>query len=91
LYEAFEVALNSRRVSLLDQPALESQLLGLSWRGGKITHPNGEHDDWCNAAVGALLVALDQPSGAADSGDLEDDLDDDIVASETGGNSLQGW
>ena len=91
LYEAFEVALNSRRVSLLDQPLLESQLLGLSWRGGKITHPNGEHDDWCNAAVGALLVALDQPSGAADSGNLEDDLDDNIVASETGGNFLQGW
>jgi hypothetical protein len=42
--------------------------------------------------VGALLVALDQPSGAADSGDLEDDLDDDIVASEMGGgNFLQGW
>jgi hypothetical protein len=92
MYSAFEPVLNSHRAVLLDQPLLESQLLGLCWRGNKIDHPGNEHDDWCNAAVGALLVALDQPSGAAHSGDLEDDLDDDIVASEMGGgNFLQGW
>ena len=42
---------------MLDVPLLEQQLLGLVWRGGKIDHPNGEHDDWANAACGALLAA----------------------------------
>ena len=38
-------------------PVLEQQLLGLTWRGRKIDHSPGEHDDWANAAVGALLLA----------------------------------
>jgi hypothetical protein len=58
LYEAFEPRLNAREVVLLDVPILAQQLLGLIWRGGKVDHPPGEHDDWANAAVGALsLVA----------------------------------
>ncbi len=57
LYEAFEPLLNGGRVRLLDVPLLEQQLLGLGWRGGKIDHPAGEHDDWANAAVGALVMA----------------------------------
>ena len=57
LYEELEPFLNGGRVVLLDNPKLESQLLGLVWRGGKIDHQNGEHDDWANAAAGAIWLA----------------------------------
>lgn len=57
LYEALEPALNSGAVVLIDVPMLEQQLLGLVWRGGKIDHQAGEHDDYANAAAGALHVA----------------------------------
>jgi hypothetical protein len=60
LYEAFEPLLNARDVILLEVPILEQQLLGLLWRGGRIDHPAGEHDDWANAAVGALLLAKER-------------------------------
>jgi hypothetical protein len=52
LYEAFEPHLNSNKVVLPDVHTLEQQLMGLVWRGGKIDHPPGEHDDWANAAAG---------------------------------------
>jgi hypothetical protein len=58
LYEALEPALNGGRVVLLDDGPLEQQLLALVWRGGKIDHPAGEHDDWANAAAGALVQAI---------------------------------
>ena len=54
LYEALEPRLNSHRVVLLDVPTLEQQLLGLVWKGGKINHLNGEHDDFANAAAGVI-------------------------------------
>ena len=57
LYEEIEPLLNGGRIVLLDQGNLESQLLGLVWRGGKIDHPNGEHDDYANGAAGALHLA----------------------------------
>jgi hypothetical protein len=57
LYEAFEPCLNAREVRLLDVPLLEQQLLGLVWRGGKIDHLAGEHDDWANAVAGAIAAA----------------------------------
>jgi hypothetical protein len=57
LYEAFAVPLNAGEVVLVDETKLEQQLLGLIWRGGKIDHPSGEHDDYANAAVGALMLA----------------------------------
>ena len=56
LYEAFEPILNSHGVVLLDVPTLEQQLLGLMWRGGKIGHASGEHDDWANAVAGVARV-----------------------------------
>ncbi len=56
LYEGLEPALNSRGVVLLDVPTLEQQLLGLVWRGGKVDHASGEHDDFANAAAGAVYV-----------------------------------
>lgn len=54
IYSAVEPKLNSGQVVLLDHEVMESQFLGLVWRGGKIDHPPGEHDDWANAAGGAI-------------------------------------
>jgi hypothetical protein len=56
LYEAMEPLLNAGRLILPDIPILEQQLLGLVWRGGKIDHLNGEHDDWANACAGACAL-----------------------------------
>lgn len=54
LYEALEPKLNSGAVVLLDEPKMESQFFSLIWRAGKIDHPGGEHDDFSNAAAGAI-------------------------------------
>jgi hypothetical protein len=54
LYESLEPALNGGRVVLPNVPEVESQLLGLCWRGGKIDHPGGEHDDHANAVAGLV-------------------------------------
>jgi hypothetical protein len=64
-YEALEPLLNSHRVILPDVPTLEQQLLGLVWRGGKIDHPAGEHDDYAAAAAGLtwLLVGHEAQPG----------------------------
>lgn len=56
LYEAIEPELNASSVELLDVPTLEQQLLGLVWRGGRIDHPAGEHDDFANACAGVVNV-----------------------------------
>lgn len=63
LYEAFEPRLNAREAVLLDAPTLEQQLLGLVWRGGRIDHPGGEHDDYANAAAGVAHVLLSGTRG----------------------------
>jgi hypothetical protein len=69
LYEALEPRLNSRQVILLDEPKLEQQLLGLAWRGGKIDHLPGEHDDYANACAGLVHLLAEnthpelQPGG----------------------------
>jgi hypothetical protein len=54
--------LNSRKVQLLDDRRLISQLHGLerrTARGGKdsIDHAPGSHDDAANAVAGALVLA----------------------------------
>jgi hypothetical protein len=59
-------ALNAARVELLDHPKLVNQLCSLerrTARGGKdsIDHPPGSHDDLCNAALGALVLAAGKP------------------------------
>ena len=59
LYESLEPSLNAHEIILLDHAVLESQLLSLTWRAGKIDHPVGETDDFANSAAGALLLALD--------------------------------
>jgi hypothetical protein len=56
LYEDFEVILNAGEVELLDIQKLQDQFLGLVLKGSKIDHLTGEHDDWSNAAAGALTL-----------------------------------
>jgi hypothetical protein len=58
LYEAMEPRLNGSQVVLLDHAECESQLLSLVWRGNKIDHPGGEHDDYANAVAGAVELAI---------------------------------
>jgi hypothetical protein len=57
LYEAFEPVLNAGEIELLDLPKLQQQLLGLVWRGRKIDHQQGEHDDWANVVAGVVWSA----------------------------------
>jgi hypothetical protein len=57
-YEALEPRLNAGEVELLDVPELQEQLLTLVWRGGKIDHEAGGHDDYANAAAIALVLAV---------------------------------
>jgi hypothetical protein len=57
LYEQVQVLFNTESVTLVDDATLEGQFLSLIWRGGKIDHASGEHDDWSNAASGAIYLA----------------------------------
>ena len=57
LYEQLEPLLNAGELELLDVAKLQEQLLGLVWRGKKIDHLPSEHDDFANAAAGALALA----------------------------------
>lgn len=70
LYEALEPLLNGHQVVLLDVPEVEQQLLGLAWRGGKIDHQSGEHDDFANACAGVLVLTALARSAADDARDL---------------------
>ena len=56
LYEALEPAVNAAEVELLDLPKLQEQLLTLVMRGSKVDHQSGDHDDWSNAAAGAIWM-----------------------------------
>lgn len=65
IFDALEPRINGRQVIWPDVPKLETQLLGLVWRGGRIDHPAGEHDDYANAAAGVVQVlATQQQRGA---------------------------
>lgn len=57
LYEALEPRLNAGEVELLDDGKLQEQLLTLVWRGTKIDHQSGDHDDWATACAGAIWLA----------------------------------
>jgi hypothetical protein len=59
IYESIEPHFNAGKIVLLDEPELESQFLGLIWRGGKIDHANGEPDDWSNTCAGAVHKVMD--------------------------------
>jgi hypothetical protein len=68
LYDAFEPKLNAGEVELLDSPKLQEQLLTLVvGRSGKIDHLAGDHDDYANAAAGALVLATDARAPTASS------------------------
>lgn len=56
LYENLEVALNADQVELLDIAKLHSQFLTIVQRGASVDHMPGRHDDWANAAAGALVL-----------------------------------
>jgi hypothetical protein len=56
-------AINSRQVSILDNPKLVKQLISLerrTSRSGKdsVDHRNNQHDDLANSAIGTLVYAL---------------------------------
>jgi hypothetical protein len=63
LYDQFEPRLNAGEVELLDDAKLQEQLLTLVIKGSKIDHQSGDHDDYANAAVGALLLVAGKKSG----------------------------
>jgi hypothetical protein len=56
LYEKLEPVLNAGEIELLDAPTLIEQLVSLIWRGTKIAHEHGAHDDHANAAALAVSV-----------------------------------
>ncbi len=62
LYEYLEPALNAREIELPDLPALIEQAVCLVWRGGKIAHEPGAHDDWINAVAGVARMICDPSS-----------------------------
>jgi hypothetical protein len=64
LYEALEPLLNGHRVVLPDVPELEQQLLGLAWKGAKITHSVNSRDDFATSASGVVSL-LSRSAGSA--------------------------
>jgi len=58
LYEALEPRLNAGEVELPDIPKLQEQLLTLVMRGTRVDHQPGDHDDFANAAAGAVELAI---------------------------------
>jgi len=57
LYDRFEPVLNAGACELVDAAKLTEQLLTLVVKGDKIVHQTGDHDDWANAAAGAIWYA----------------------------------
>jgi hypothetical protein len=64
IYDALEPKLNAGEVELLDVPELQEQLLTLVIRNGKIDHQLGDHDDYANAAAGALWLVSNRTDAA---------------------------
>jgi hypothetical protein len=60
LYEELEPRMNAGEVELPDIPKLQEQAIGLVVRGARIDHLPGEHDDWINAAAGAIWCTKDR-------------------------------
>jgi len=58
LYELLEPRLNAHVVQLPDQPAVIEELVGLVWKGSKITHENNSHDDHANVVALAVDLVL---------------------------------
>src|SRR5712671_1183682 len=64
IYDALEPKLNAGEIELLDLNELQEQLLTLVVRNGKIDHQPGDHDDFANAAAGALWLVSGQYNSA---------------------------
>lgn len=62
LYEDLEPRLNAGEVELPDIPKLQEQLFTLVLRGTRVDHQSGDHDDWANAAAGAVWLAAGKRS-----------------------------
>jgi hypothetical protein len=56
-FEALEPRVTALEIELLDVPELIEQALGLVWRGQRIDHEPGGHNDWIDAAAKALMLA----------------------------------
>jgi hypothetical protein len=56
-YEALEPLLTANELELLDAPKLQEQMLTLVWRGAKIDHLAGDHDDWADSCARACVLA----------------------------------
>jgi hypothetical protein len=67
IYDEFEPKLNAGEVELIDDGKLQEQILTLVTRSGKTDHLPGDHDDYANAACGAIVAA----AGTADPGFLQ--------------------
>jgi hypothetical protein len=66
IYLAMLPLINSRRVELLDNPAMVLQFMGLVRKthpSGKdsVEHPPNAHDDICNAVSGVCVLAATEP------------------------------
>ena len=70
IYDTLEPRLNAGEVELLDVPELQEQLLTLVVRGGRIDHQAGDHDDFSNAAAGAIWLASDAQATIPIFGDI---------------------
>src|SRR3984893_12388515 len=64
IYDALEPKLNAGEIELLDITELQEQLLTLIVRNGRIDHQPGDHDDFANAAAGALWLVSAQCNSA---------------------------
>ena len=76
LYEALEPRLNAGEVELPDIAQLTEQLLTLVWRGARIDHQVGDHDDFSNAVAGVLSVCAEKRDGYDLEKMMEGDPDD---------------
>jgi hypothetical protein len=63
IYETFEPRLNAGEVRIYNEPTLIQQLLTLVVRGAKVDHEPGGHDDFANAACGAINLAAGKGYG----------------------------
>jgi hypothetical protein len=57
LYQLLEPKINSGIVEILDNEDLIGQGLTLIWKGAKVSHQNGDHDDFMTGFAGSILLA----------------------------------
>jgi hypothetical protein len=64
MYEFLEPVLNAGEVELLDHPTLIEQLVCLIWRGSRIDHEAGGHDDFANSLAGVARLVRQHSADA---------------------------